>query len=133
MAPFLIFRSAYLAFLTPKLLEAPIIGLAINAGASFINGVRAWLLLSWGRRWQSPALVADGRHVMTDVLTSGGVIIGVALVSVTGWLVLNSIVAMLVGVNVLWSGYAMVREGAGELMDEAPPPEMVARIKELIG
>ena len=89
VAPFLIFRSAYLAFLTPKLLEAPIIGLAINAGASFINGVWAWLLLSWGRRWQSPALVADGRHVMTDVLTSGGVIIGVALVSVTGWLVLD--------------------------------------------
>jgi cation diffusion facilitator family transporter len=70
---------------------------------------------------------------MADVLTSAGVIIGVALVSVTSWLVLDSVVAMLVGVNVLWSGYAMVREGAGGLMDEAPPPEMVARIKELIG
>ena len=60
-------------------------------------------------------------------------IIGVALVSVTGWLVLDSIVAMLVGVNILWSGFKMVREGAGGLMDEAPPPVMVARIKELIG
>jgi cation diffusion facilitator family transporter len=133
VAAFSIFRSAYLGFLAPKPLEAPIIGLAINAGASFINGVWAWLLLSWGRRWQSPALVADGRHVMADVLTSGGVIIGVALVSATGWLVLDSIVAMLVGVNILWSGFKMVREGAGGLMDEAPPPEMVARIKELIG
>jgi cation diffusion facilitator family transporter len=70
---------------------------------------------------------------MADVLTSAGVIIGVALVSVTGWLVLDSVVAMLVGVNVLWSGYAMVREGAGGLMDEAPRPEIVGRIKELIG
>ena len=110
-----IFHSAYLGFLAPKPLEAPLVGLAINGGASAINGAWAWVLLSWGRRWQSPALVADGRHVMTDVLTSGGVIIGVALVSVTGWLVLDSIVAMLVGVNVLWSGYAMVREGAGGL------------------
>jgi cation diffusion facilitator family transporter len=71
--------------------------------------------------------------VLTDVFTSAGVIVGVALVSVTGWLVLDSIVAMLVGVNILWSGYTMVRQGAGGLMDEAPPPEMVARIKELIG
>jgi cation diffusion facilitator family transporter len=115
VAAFSIFRSANLGFLAPKPLEAPIIGLAINAGASFINGVWAWLLLSWGRRWQSPALVADGRHVMADVLTSGGVIIGVALVSVTGWLVLDSIVAMLVGVNILWSGFKMVREGLAAL------------------
>ena len=133
VAAFSIFRAAYLGFLAPKSLEAPVVGLAINAGASFINGVWAWLLLSWGRRWQSPALAADRRHVMADVLTSAGVIIGVALVSVTGWLVLNSVVAMLVGVNVLWSGYAMVREGTGGLMDEAPRPEIVARIKELIG
>ena len=105
VAAFSIFRAAYLGFLAPKSLEALVVGLAIDAGASFINGVWAWLLLSWGRRWQSPALAADGRHVMADVLTSAGVIIGVALVSVTGWLVLNSIVAMLVGVNVLWSGF----------------------------
>ena len=128
-----IFHSAYFGFLAPKPLDAPLQGLAINAGASVINGVWASLLLLWGRRWRSPALVADGRHVMTDVVTSAGVLVGVALVWATGWLVLDSIVAALVGVNVLWSGYKMVREGAAGLMDEAPPPEMVARIKELIG
>jgi cation diffusion facilitator family transporter len=133
VAAFSIFHSAFLGLFAPKSLNAPIVGLAINAGASFINGVWAWLLLFCGRRWRSPALVADGRHVLTDVVTSAGVIVGVALVSVTGWLVLDSIVAMLVGVNILWSGFKMVREGAGGLMDEAPPPEMVARIKELIG
>jgi cation diffusion facilitator family transporter len=133
VAAFSIFHSAYLGLLAPKSLNTPIVGLAINVGASLINGVWAWLLVFWGRRWRSPALVADGRHVLTDVFTSAGVIVGVALVSVTGWLVLDSIVAMVVGVNVLWWGYTMVRQGAGGLMDEAPPPEMVARIKELIG
>jgi cation diffusion facilitator family transporter len=128
-----IFHSAYLGFLALKPIDAPVLGLAINAGASAINGVWAWLLLLWGRRWRSPALVADGRHVLTDVFTSGGVLVGVALVWVTGWLVLDPIVAALVGVNILWSGYTMVRDGAAGLMDEAPPPDMVARIKELIG
>ena len=128
-----IFRSAYLGFLAPKPLDAPLLGLAINVGASVINGVWAWLLLLWGRRWRSPALIADGQHVMMDVFTSAGVLVGVALVWATGLLVLDPLVAALVGVNVLWSGYQMVREGAAGLMDEAPPPEMVARIKDLFG
>jgi cation diffusion facilitator family transporter len=128
-----IFHSAYLGFLAPRPLDAPFVGLAINGGASVLNAAWAWLLLLWGRRWRSPALVADGRHVLTDVLTSIGVIVGVALVAVTGWLVIDPIVAALVGINILWSGYTMVHAGAGGLMDEAPPPEMVARIKELIG
>jgi cation diffusion facilitator family transporter len=122
-----IFHSAYLGFLALKPLDAPFVGLAINAGASVINAVWAWLLLFSGRRWRSPALAADGRHLLTDVFTSAGVIVGVALVTVTGWLVLDPIVAVLIGVNILWSGYIMVRAGAGGLMDEAPPPEMVAR------
>ena len=128
-----IFHSAYVGFLAPKPLDAPFEGLAINAGASVLNGAWAWLLLLWGRRWRSPALAADGRHVVTDVFTSVGVLVGVALVWGTGWLVLDPVVAGLVGLNVLWSGYTMVRQGAGGLMDEAPPPKMVARIKELIG
>ena len=128
-----IFHSAYLGFLAPKPLDAPFVGLAINGGASAINGAWAWLLLLWGRRWRSPALVADGRHVLTDVVTSAGVIVGVAVVAVTGWLVLDPIVAVLIGINILWSGYTMVRAGTAGLMDEAPPLEMVARIKELIG
>ena len=68
-------------------------------------------MLFWGRHWRSPALVADGRHLLTDVFTSAGVIVGVALVVVTGWLVLDPVVAGLVGLNILWSGYTMVREG----------------------
>ena len=89
-------------------------------------------MLLWGRRWRSPALVADGRHVLTDVFTSGGVLVGVALVAVTGWLVLDPAVAAL-ALNILWSGFSMVREATGGLMDEAPAPEMLTRIKDLIG
>jgi cation diffusion facilitator family transporter len=128
-----IFHSAYQGFWALKPIDAPVLGLAINAGASVINGIWASLMLSWGRRWRSPALLADGRHIMLDVVTSAGVLVGVALVARTGWLVLDPALAALVGLNVLWSGYKMVREGAGGLMDEAPPPEMVARIKDVIG
>ena len=133
LRPFRSFTPPILAFLRPSRSTHPLLVLRSMPERVSINGVWAWLLLFWGRRWRSPALVADGRHVLTDVVTSAGVIVGVALVSVTGWLVLDSIVAMLVGVNILWSGCTMVRQGAGGLMDEAPPPEMVARIKELIG
>jgi cation diffusion facilitator family transporter len=133
MAALSILHSAYLGFLAPKPLDALLKGLAINAAASTINGIWAWLLLRWGLRVRSPALVADGRHVLTDVFTSGGVLVGVALVWVTGWLVLDSVVAALVALNILWSGYVMVRAATGGLMDEAPPPEMLARIKNVIG
>jgi cation diffusion facilitator family transporter len=127
-----IFHSAWMGFLNPHPLDAPITGLAINAGASVINAVWAVFLLRWGKAWKSPALIADARHVFSDVVTSAGVIIGVALVSITGWLALDPIVAAMVACNILWTGFRMTREAAGGLMDEAPPPDIVARIKSLI-
>lgn len=132
LAALSIMYSAFRGFLDPKPLDAPVQGLAINAIASAINAGWAWALLRWGRRWRSPALVADGRHVLTDVYTSGGVLIGVGLVAVTGWLVLDPLLAGLVGLNILWSGFTMVREAAGGLMDEAPSSNIVARIRGLI-
>lgn len=133
LAALSILHSAYLGVLTPKPLDAPALGLGINAGASVINAVWGWALMLWARAWRSPALVADGRHVLTDVYTSCGVLVGVALVAVTGWLVLDPLLVGLVAVNILWSGYRMVREATGGLMDEAPSSEVVARIKGLIG
>src|SRR3954447_12821135 len=113
LAALSILHSAYRGYLAPKPLDAPVLGLAINAGASVINAVWGWALLRWGRTWRSPALVADGRHVLTDVYTSGGVLAGVALVAATGWLVLDPVLAALVAVNILWSGFRMVREASG--------------------
>src|SRR4051794_3859687 len=132
LAALAIAREAYLGFLHPKPPDAPALGLAVNAAASVINGFWSWLLIRLGRRWRSLALVADGRHVLTDVYTSAGVLLGVALVALTGWLALDPTVAGLVALNILWAGWRMVREGAGGLMDEAAPPEIVDRVRALI-
>ena len=82
-----ILHEAYFGFLQPKPLDAPVPGLLVNGLASAINAVWCWVLIRQGRRHRSPALVADGRHLLTDVITSGGVLVGVALVAVTGWAV----------------------------------------------
>jgi cation diffusion facilitator family transporter len=132
VAALLILREAAFGILAPKAVDAPILGLAVNALATAINGVWAVLLMRRGRAWRSPALIADARHVMADVFTSGGVLVGVALVAVTGALVLDPIVAGLVALNILWSGWGMVRESIDGLMDRAAPAEMVAQIRELI-
>jgi cation diffusion facilitator family transporter len=127
-----ILREAYFGLLDPRVLDAPLQGLLINAAASVINAVWCSILFRYGRRWRSLALLADARHLWTDVVTSGGVLIGVGLVAVTGWLQLDPAVAALVALNILWSGWRLMRESIGGLMDEAAPPETLARVRELI-
>ncbi len=133
LAALSILNEAYRGFLAPRPIDAPILGLAINAVATVVNAVWGWTLLRWGRAWRSPALVADGRHILTDVWTSGGVLVGIALVALTGWAVLDPALAALVALNILWSGWGMVREATGGLMDEAPAAEIVTRLKSCIG
>lgn len=132
VAALAILREAYFGFLDPKPLDAPMEGLAINALATVINGAWAYLLVRYGRRWRSPALIADGRHLFTDVVTSGGVLVGVALVGFTGWLLLDPLLAAIVAINILWSGGGIVRESVGGLMDEAAPPDVLERIRATI-
>jgi cation diffusion facilitator family transporter len=128
----LIFRKAYLGFLDPQPLTAPVEGLALNGIASLINAGWCWMLFRYGRSWRSPALIADARHLLTDVVTSGGVLFGVALVALTGWLTLDPLVAALVAVNILWSGWKLTQSSIGGLMDEAPPKEVLDKIREAI-
>lgn len=132
LAAILILVKAYDGILAPKPLEAPLLGLAVNAVATALNLGWAVILLRWGRAWRSPALVADGRHVMTDVWSSGGVLIGVALVAVTGWLILDPILAAIVAVNILWSGWVMIRDSVSSLMDASAPPEVLDQIAKII-
>ncbi len=132
VAAILILREAYNGILAPKALEAPALGLAINAGAGLVNAAWAWALMRWGRAWRSPALIADARHVFADVATSVGVLIGVGAVWATGYPVLDPAVAALVALNILWSGWRMVRESVDGLMDRAAPQEMVGQIRTLI-
>lgn len=132
VAALAILREAYFGYLEPHALDAPVKGLAINVLASAINAGWCLVLFRYGKRWRSPALVADAQHLWTDVVTSGGVIVGVALVAITGYNRLDSILAALVALNILWSGWKLMRESIGGLMDEAPPPEVVNRVKEVI-
>ncbi|MBM3543949.1 MAG: cation transporter [Alphaproteobacteria bacterium] len=127
-----ILRESYFAFLDPKPLEAPVEGLAVNALASVINGAWCFALFRFGRMWRSPALLADGQHLLTDVITSVGVLVGVTLVAVTGWLVLDPAIAALVALNILWAGWKLMRKSVGGLMDEAAPETMLTRIREVI-
>lgn len=132
VAALLILREAYFGILDPRPLDAPALGLAVNGIATAINGLWAVLLFRRGRVLRSPALLADARHVLADVVTSAGVLVGVGLVLVTGALVLDPVVAGVVALNILWSGWTMVRDSVNGLMDQAASPEMIVRIRALI-
>ncbi|WP_029920776.1 cation diffusion facilitator family transporter [Nevskia soli] len=107
----------------PHELQQADIGLAVAAVATVINFAVARLLALAGARHHSISLQADSRHLMADVWTTLGVIVGVALATLTGWLWLDPLVALLVAANVLWEGYTLVRESAMGLMDAAWPED----------
>jgi cation diffusion facilitator family transporter len=132
VAALLIFRAAYFGFVEPKPLNANTEGLSFNAAAAVLNGIWAAVLMRHGRRLRSPALVADGQHLYTDVLSSIGVLAGLILARATGWAVLDPLLAALVGVTILWSGWTLVRGSVGGLMDEAVDAETLERIRKLI-
>lgn len=110
-------------FLKPQPLESLGLGLAISVLASVVNGVVAMILLRAGRTHRSLTLTADGKHLMTDLVTSAGVVIGVALVWLTGWDRLDSIVAFAVGINIIITGLKLLTESAAGLLDATLPPE----------
>jgi len=118
-----ILATAIPRLLQPEPLEAPILGLGISAAASLINLGTAIVLLRVGKRHDSITLEADGRHLMTDVWTSAGVILGVALVVLTGWLRLDPLVALAVALHIVWTGVGLVRRSAAGLLDAAIPQE----------
>jgi cation diffusion facilitator family transporter len=97
------------------------VGLALVTAATAANAAVGWHLIRVGRRAHSLALVADGRHLLTDVVTSVGVIVGLAAVWLTGWDVLDPLVALAVALHILRTGWQLVRQAVGGLMDEAEP------------
>ncbi|SEL90177.1 cation diffusion facilitator family transporter [Roseovarius azorensis] len=132
IAALFILREAWAGFLDPRALDAPFLGMAINAGASLINGAWAVLLIRNGRRYRSPALVADGRHLMTDVVSSVGVLIGIGLAIATGWWILDPAMAVLVALNILWSGWGVIKGSLSGLMDEAVSDDELDEIRGII-
>lgn len=132
IAALLIMREAWQGLLAPRVIEAPLAGLLINGGAAIINLIWARLLISRGGALKSPALVADGRHLMTDVWSSVGVIAGVILAVTTGWTVLDPILAGLVGLNILWQGWRLTANSLSGLMDESVDDQTLQRIQDII-
>jgi cation diffusion facilitator family transporter len=109
--------------LHPQPIEQVGIGLAVSVIASIINLVTARILLAAGHQHRSITLEADAHHLMTDVWTSAGVIVGVGAVALTGWLWLDPVLALLVAANIIWTGWRLVQRSADGLMDTALPPE----------
>jgi cation diffusion facilitator family transporter len=132
VAALLILREAYDAYIAPRNLGNLMQGLGINAAATAINAGWSVFLIQWGRAQRSPALVADGWHLSTDVVTSIGVLIGLGLASATGWQVLDPAMATLVAMNILWAGWRLVRESVSGLMDEAVTAEVASHIRQVI-
>ncbi|MHB8863201.1 MAG: cation diffusion facilitator family transporter [Pirellulaceae bacterium] len=115
----------------PQPLEQTGVGLAVTAVASLINLGVARVLGSVGKQYNSITLEADARHLMTDVWTSAGVIVGVGLVTLTGWQRLDPIVAIVVAANILWTGYGLVHRSVFGLMDTALPPDELQAIEDV--
>ncbi|MBS7549118.1 cation diffusion facilitator family transporter [Dietzia massiliensis] len=118
--------------INPAPLEALGVGLAISVVAAVLNGVVGLVLVRAGVRHRSPTLRADGKHLITDVITSVGVVVGLALAWATGWQVLDPIVAIGVGLNILFIGYRLVHESGMGLMDATLPDEDNRMIEEVL-
>lgn len=132
VAALIVLHEAFWALAEPRVIEAPWQGLAINGVATAINAVWALVLLRGGRVWRSPALGADGQHLMADVVTSVGVIAGIALATRFDVPILDPLLATLVALNILYMGQRLVRRSVAGLMDAAPDEETLARIRAAI-
>jgi len=132
VAALLIFQQAVGHFAHPQPLDAPALGLAINFGAGIINAVWGTMLVRAGRTHRSPALTADGQHILSDVYTSIGVLAGLLLAIATGYLIFDPLLAILVAINILFQGWKVISHSVSGLMDKAVPPEEEEEIKQAI-
>ncbi len=132
VAALLILREAWEAVQSPRELREPAVGIAISAIAAALNLAWSLFLITFGRRRRSPALVADGWHLATDVATSVGVLAGLWLATVTGWKLLDPAMAAVVALNILWAGWRLTRESVSSLMDEAVASDVSRNIRQII-
>lgn len=118
--------------LSPQPLEAVGIGMAVSVAASIINLVTSRILMGVGRKYKSIALEADAHHLMADVWTSAGVIAGVGLVWASGWLWLDPVIALLVALNIVWTGWQLLQRSADGLMDVSLPEADIRTIEDIL-
>jgi cation diffusion facilitator family transporter len=132
LAAFTIAFAAIDRLIHPAGLTEVGIGLAVSLLATLINLGAAILLIRNGRQEQSLTLEADGRHLMTDVWTTAGVIVGIGLVWLTGWETLDPLIALAVAANIVRTGSSLVRDSMSGLMDKALPAEEMSAVKDVL-
>jgi cation diffusion facilitator family transporter len=132
VAALLIVQAAVGHLGNPQPMEAPVLGLAINFSAGVVNLLWARILIREGRLHRSVALVADGQHLMSDVITSVGVLAGLLLALATGFPIFDPVIAILVALNILYQGYSVISHSIDGLMDKAVVPIEEVAIKEAI-
>jgi cation diffusion facilitator family transporter len=129
LAAFSIIWSAVPRIISPQPLENVGMGLLVAVGASLINLAASNILIKNGKKYNSITLEADGKHLMTDVLTSAGVLLGIGLIKVTGWMRLDGIVAIGVALNIIWTGYQLIKRSALGLLDTGFPKDEMDNIR----
>lgn len=132
LAALTILHEVYTTFGHPRELGRTAEGLFFNGAATAINATWGALLVRRGKALGSPALVADGWHLWSDVITSIGVLIGLGMAIATGWHALDSILAGLVALYIVWAGWQIMRTTMSSLMDEAVTAEIQRRIQAVI-
>ncbi|MDA9913006.1 cation diffusion facilitator family transporter [Candidatus Nanopelagicales bacterium] len=129
LAASLIIFAAIPRLLNPQPLEEIGLGLGISVLASLLNAAVAVILWRAGTRHGSLALIADSKHLLTDLWTTGGVLVAVVIVGLSGWLILDPLIALAVAVNIIWVGLGLMRRSMSGLMDSALPESDVAKLR----
>jgi cation diffusion facilitator family transporter len=129
VAALIIIVEAIPRLVHPQPLEQVGLGLAFSVAGAVINGVLAWFMLRAGKRLRSITLEADAHHLYADVFTTAGVFVGVLLVALTGWLMLDPIIALLVALNIIWTGIRLLRQTGLGLLDTVLSQEDVKQIE----
>jgi cation diffusion facilitator family transporter len=124
--------TAWDRLMDPQPLENVGLGLSVSLVAAALNGGVALVILRAGRRLRSITLRADAQHLFTDVWTSVGVVLGILTVQLTGWLVLDPLIGLLVAANIVWTGVQLLRDTANGLLDRALPPEDLEKISKIL-
>ncbi len=123
---------AVLRLITPEPLDKIGLGLSVSVVASFVNLVIAIILFKAGKRHDSITLEANAKHLMADVWTSAGVLVGVGAVALSGWQQLDPVIAIIVAVNIVWTGVKILRQSVLGLMDTAISPEELSTLKSIL-
>ncbi len=132
IAAFAIGVTAIPRLISPEPLEQVGLGLVISVVASGVNALTAWWLFRAAREYRSITLESNARHLMTDVWTTAGVLLGVLVVALTGWLRLDALIGLVVAVNIIWTGWQLVRRSILGLLDTAFPSEDMTRIENVL-